>query len=81
VDALLPTYARKAISFTHGEGAWLWDEQGERYLDALSGIAVCGLGHAHPAVATALSEQAQKLVHTSNIYRIQKQEQLGITPL
>jgi len=78
VDALLPTYARKAISFTHGEGAWLWDEQGERYLDALSGIAVCGLGHAHPAVATALSEQAQKLVHTSNIYRIQKQEQLGI---
>jgi acetylornithine aminotransferase len=77
VDALLPTYARKAISFTHGEGAWLWDEQGERYLDALSGIAVCGLGHAHPAVATALSEQAQKLVHTSNIYRIQKQEQLG----
>ncbi len=78
MDALLPTYARKAISFTHGEGAWLWDEQGERYLDALSGIAVCGLGHAHPAVATALSEQAQKLVHTSNIYRIQKQEQLGI---
>jgi acetylornithine/N-succinyldiaminopimelate aminotransferase len=77
VDALLPTYARKAISFTHGEGAWLWDEQGERYLDALSGIAVCGLGHAHPAVATALSEQAQKLVHTSNIYRIQKQERLG----
>jgi len=77
VDALLPTYARKAINFTHGEGAWLWDEQGERYLDALSGIAVCGLGHAHPAVATALSEQAQKLVHTSNIYRIQKQEQLG----
>jgi len=77
VDALLPTYARKAISFTHGEGAWLWDEQGKRYLDALSGIAVCGLGHAHPAVATALSEQAQKLVHTSNIYRIQKQEQLG----
>ena len=77
MDALLPTYARKAISFTHGEGAWLWAEQGERYLDALSGIAVCGLGHAHPAVATALSEQAQKLVHTSNIYRIQKQEQLG----
>ena len=77
MDALLPTYARKAISFTHGEGAWLWDEQGERYLDALSGIAVCGLGHAHPAVATALSEQAQKLVHTSNIYRIQKQERLG----
>ena len=77
MDALLPTYARKAISFTHGEGAWLWDEQGERYLDALSGIAVCGLGHAHPAVATALSEQAQKLVHTSNIYHIQKQEQLG----
>lgn len=77
MDALLPTYARKAINFTHGEGAWLWDEQGERYLDALSGIAVCGLGHAHPAVATALSEQAQKLVHTSNIYRIQKQEQLG----
>lgn len=77
MDALLPTYARKAVSFTHGEGAWLWDEQGERYLDALSGIAVCGLGHAHPAVAAALSAQAQTLLHTSNLYRIQKQEELG----
>ena len=77
MNALLPTYARKAVSFTHGEGAWLWDQQCNRYLDALSGIAVCGLGHANPAITAAISEQAQKLVHTSNIYHIQKQEELG----
>ncbi|MBP6242929.1 MAG: aspartate aminotransferase family protein, partial [Chromatiaceae bacterium] len=59
------------------EGAWLWDETGKRYLDALSGIAVCGLGHAHPAVRDALCEQAGSLIHTSNLYQIAAQTELG----
>lgn len=74
---VMPTYKRLPVAFTHGEGAWLWDEDGNRYLDVLSGIAVCNLGHAHPAVHKALCEQSQKLLHTSNIYRIPLQEQLG----
>lgn len=74
---IMPTYGRLAVTFERGEGAWLWDDQGKRYLDALSGIAVCNLGHAHPAVHKALCEQSQKLVHTSNIYRISLQEQLA----
>ncbi len=74
---VMPTYKRLPVAFTHGEGAWLWDEDGNRYLDALSGIAVCNLGHAHPAVHQALCGQSQKLLHTSNIYRIPLQEQLG----
>ena len=64
--SIMPTYARLPVSFSRGEGVWLLDEQGERYLDALSGIAVCGLGHAHPAVTKAIAEQAGRLVHTSN---------------
>lgn len=71
------TYARLPVSFTHGEGAWLWDAEGRRYLDALSGIAVCSLGHAHPAVTQAITEQAGKLVHTSNLYGIESQEALA----
>lgn len=73
------TYARKPITFSRGEGVWLYTDSGsnDRYLDALSGIAVCGLGHAHPVVAKAVAEQASKLVHTSNIYRIELQEKLG----
>ena len=51
---IMPTYARLPVRFSHGEGVWLVDDAGERYLDALSGIAVCGLGHAHPAVARAV---------------------------
>ncbi|MBD3620546.1 MAG: acetylornithine transaminase [Chromatiales bacterium] len=74
---LMANYARLPVAFARGEGAWLWDTDGEAYLDALSGIAVCGLGHAHPAVAKALCEQANTLVHTSNVYRIPRQEQLG----
>jgi len=74
---VMPTYQRLPVAFTHGEGAWLWDEDGNRYLDALSGIAVCNLGHAHPAVHQALCGQSQKLLHTSNIYRIPLQEQLS----
>jgi acetylornithine/N-succinyldiaminopimelate aminotransferase len=73
----MSTYARLPVQFTHGEGVWLVDDGGERYLDALSGIAVCGLGHAHPAVARAVSEQAGRLIHTSNLYGIASQERLA----
>jgi len=71
------TYARLPVSFTHGEGAWIWDSNGKRYLDALSGIAVNTLGHAHPRFTTALAEQAGKLIHVSNVYQIAEQEQLA----
>jgi acetylornithine/N-succinyldiaminopimelate aminotransferase len=74
---VMPTYGRLAVTFDRGEGAWLWDENNKRYLDALSGIAVCGLGHAHPAVHKAICKQSEKLLHTSNIYRIAVQEQLA----
>lgn len=77
MNALMTTYARKDIAFARGEGIWLWDDSGQKYLDALSGIAVCGLGHAHPKIAAVISEQAQTLLHTSNIYRITAQEKLG----
>jgi acetylornithine aminotransferase len=76
-DHLMSTYKRLPIQFEHGEGIWLWDTENRQYLDALSGIAVCGLGHAHPAVAQAINEQAGKLVHTSNLYGIPLQEQLA----
>lgn len=76
-NPLMSTYARQPVAFDHGEGAWLWDVHGKKYLDAISGIAVCGLGHAHPAVAQALCEQAGKLLHTSNLYRIALQEELA----
>ncbi|AHE98527.1 aspartate aminotransferase family protein [Thioalkalivibrio paradoxus] len=76
-DALQTTYNRLPVAFEHGEGAWLWDTEGRRYLDALSGIAVCGLGHAHPKIAAAIAEQAHTLIHTSNLYRVPLQEQLA----
>lgn len=76
-SAIMPTYARLPVAFTRGEGAWLWDCSGKRYLDAISGIAVCNLGHAHPALSRALCEQAQQLWHTSNLYQIQVQEALA----
>ena len=74
---IMPTYARQAVTFERGEGAWLWDDQGHRYLDALSGIAVCNLGHAHPAVHHAVSKQSQTLIHTSNLYGVALQSQLA----
>lgn len=74
---VMPTYGRLPVTFTRGEGVWLWDDNNKQYLDALSGIAVCGLGHAHPAVHRAICEQSSKLLHTSNIYRIAVQEQLA----
>ncbi len=76
-DYLLNTYASLPVSFIRGEGAYLWDDNDQHYLDALSGIAVCGLGHAHPAVTEAICSQAKNLLHTSNIYHIPKQEQLA----
>ncbi|WP_275097450.1 aspartate aminotransferase family protein [Sedimenticola hydrogenitrophicus] len=75
--ALMATYKRLPVSFERGEGVWLWDTQGKRYLDALSGIAVCGLGHAHPAIHKAICDQAATLLHTSNLYQIPLQEQLA----
>jgi acetylornithine aminotransferase len=74
---IMPTYARLPITFERGEGAWLWDTDNKQYLDAISGIAVCNLGHAHPAVHEAICRQSKILVHTSNIYRIANQEQLA----
>lgn len=74
---LMNTYGRLPIAFEKGEGCYLWDTNGNKYLDAVSGVAVCSLGHAHPAVSKALCEQANTLVHTSNLYQIPKQTQLG----
>ena len=75
--ALMPTYARLPVTFTHGEGVYLYDSNGERYLDAIAGIGVNCLGHAHPAVTSTISAQAGKLIHTSNLYHIQMQELLA----
>lgn len=73
----MPLFSGLPVAFTHGQGVWLWDTNGNKYLDALAGIAVCGLGHAHPAVTAALCDQAGKLLHTSNWYEIPLQEQLA----
>jgi acetylornithine/N-succinyldiaminopimelate aminotransferase len=77
MSALLPTYARSGLSFARGEGAFLFTETGERYLDFSSGIAVTALGHAHPQLIEALTEQSQKLWHVSNLHHIAGQERLG----
>ena len=74
---LMNNYHPLPVAFARGEGAVLWDTEGKQYLDALGGIAVCGLGHAHPAVTQALCDQAGALLHTSNIYRVPQQEQLA----
>ena len=76
-DAIMPTYGRQDVAFVKGEGSWLEDAEGKRYLDALGGLAVIVLGHANKAVARTLSEQSATLLHTSNLYRIPKQEQLA----
>jgi len=73
----MSTYARLPVQFERGNGIWLWDTEGRQYLDALSGVAVCALGHAHPNVSKALAEQAARLVHTSNLYGIGLQEELA----
>lgn len=71
------TYSRLPVTFVKGSGVWLWDDHGEKYLDALSGVAVCGLGHCHPRLSKAICEQASTLIHTSNLYHIEKQERLA----
>jgi acetylornithine aminotransferase len=71
------TYSRLPVTFVKGAGVWLWDDHGERYLDALAGVAVCGLGHCHPRLTRALCEQAGTLIHTSNLYHIDKQNRLA----
>ena len=73
------TYGERALTLLRGEGAYVWDNTGKRYLDALAGIAVCGLGHAHPAVTEAISQQASALVHCSNLYNIPAQQQFAET--
>ena len=77
ISPVLPTYARAPLSFVEGEGSWLIEESGERYLDLGAGIAVTVLGHAHPALVRALGEQGRRLWHTSNLYRIPNQEALA----
>lgn len=71
------TYGRQPVTFVKGEGVWLWDDQGKRYLDGLAGVAVNGLGHAHPKLVKTISEQAARLIHVSNIYNIAEQAALA----
>jgi len=77
LDALMKTYARQPVAFTHGDGAWMWDTAGKKYLDALSGIAVNTLGHNHPRLVAGLRDQVGRLIHTSNLYGVPLQEQLA----
>lgn len=74
---LMNTYSRLPVAFVRGQGVWLWDTQGRRYLDALCGIAVSGIGHAHPRLVEAIGEQAARIVHASNLYQIPEQERLA----
>jgi len=74
---LMNTYARLPVAFARGEGVWLWGEDGKRYLDALAGIAVSCLGHAHPRLVRAIADQAAKVIHTSNLYEIPLQSELA----
>lgn len=74
---LMKTYLPQPVAFARGEGAWLWDTEGKRYLDALAGIAVNGLGHAHPVLTKAIADQAAKLIHSSNLFRVVEQERLA----
>lgn len=74
---LMNTYGRLPVAFARGEGAWVWDTEGKRYLDALTGIAVTGVGHAHPRLVRAIADQAGRMIHASNLYRIPEQERLA----
>ncbi|HEY6529068.1 MAG TPA: aspartate aminotransferase family protein [Cellvibrionaceae bacterium] len=74
---LMNTYGNRTTTLTKGDGPYLWDSEGRRYLDGISGIAVCGLGYNYPAVTQAICEQSQKLLHTSNLYNIPSQQELG----
>ena len=77
IPPVMPTYARVELSFERGEGAYLWGSDGRRYLDFMAGIAVSALGHAHPALVKAVSEQAKKVWHVSNVFRIPEGERLA----
>lgn len=77
MQPIMNTYGRLAATFTHGKGAYVYDADNRAYLDALSGIAVCGLGHGHPAITQAICSQAENLVHTSNLYGIGRQQELA----
>jgi acetylornithine/N-succinyldiaminopimelate aminotransferase len=76
-EHLMNTYARQPLAFVRGDGAYLWDEAGKRYLDGVAGVAVNTLGHGHPGLVKAISEQAATLIHSSNLYRVLRQEQLS----
>jgi acetylornithine/N-succinyldiaminopimelate aminotransferase len=76
-EHLMKTYAPQPVAFSHGKGVWLWDVNGKQYLDGLAGIAVSGLGHAHPVLSKALADQAGKLIHTSNLFEVREQEVLA----
>ena len=77
MNTMMPTYNRIPIRFVRGSGAWLYADNEDKYLDALAGIAVCGLGHAHPTITKAIADQASTLIHTSNLYEIPLQEELA----
>lgn len=77
MTSLMNTYGTRTLTLTKGEGSRVWDDQGKSYLDAISGIAVCGLGYSHPAVTAAISLQAATLIHCSNLYNIPQQQELG----
>ncbi len=74
---LMNTYNRQPVAFVRGEGAYLWDDAGKRYLDAVAGVAVNALGHAHPKLVKAIADQAATLIHSSNLYRVPRQEELA----
>ena len=76
-SAISNTYGRLPVAFTHGKGVWLWDTNGRRYLDAMAGIGVSCLGHDHPKLVAAISEQAARVIHTSNLYQVPQQEALA----
>ncbi|MDX1573511.1 MAG: aspartate aminotransferase family protein [Methylophaga sp.] len=76
-NTVMPTYGRLDVTFKQGQGAWLINDKGERYLDALSGIAVVNLGHCHPKITEAICDQAKTLIHTSNVYHIEMQQKLA----
>lgn len=77
MSALMSTYSPLPISLSHGEGAWVWDEDGNRYIDGFGGIAVTALGHAHPRITRAIAEQAHRIIHSSNIFTVTAQEEAG----
>ena len=76
-SAVMNTYARMEVTFSHGKGLEMWDLEGRRYLDALAGIAVNTVGHGHPRLVAALQEQVAQMIHCCNYYHVQTQEQLA----